>query len=93
MSRSIKKGPYVEERLLKRIEEMNETGKKVAVKTWSVHQQSSHKWLDIQSQSTMERDSFLFMSPKIWSDVNLENLLQHVHSQDIVATRPQQENN
>ena len=35
MSRSIKKGPYVEERLLKRIEEMNETGKKVAVKTWS----------------------------------------------------------
>ena len=35
MSRSIKKGPYVEERLLKRVEEMNETGKKVAIKTWS----------------------------------------------------------
>ena len=35
MSRSIKKGPYVEERLLKRVEEMNASGKKVAIKTWS----------------------------------------------------------
>ena len=36
MSRSVKKGPYVEERLLNRIIEMNEgkTEKKV-VKTWS----------------------------------------------------------
>jgi small subunit ribosomal protein S19 len=35
MSRSIKKGPYVEERLLKRIEEMNEKGEKQVLKTWS----------------------------------------------------------
>mgnify|MGYP005775222443 CR=1 FL=1 len=35
MSRSIKKGPYVEERLMKRIEKMNETGDKKVVKTWS----------------------------------------------------------
>ena len=35
MSRSVKKGPYVEGALMKRIKEMNETGKKAVVKTWS----------------------------------------------------------
>jgi small subunit ribosomal protein S19 len=35
VSRSLKKGPYVEERLLKRVEEMNEKNEKKVVKTWS----------------------------------------------------------
>ena len=35
MSRSSKKGPYVEERLIGRIEAMNESGTKQMVKTWS----------------------------------------------------------
>ena len=35
MSRSSKKGPFVEERLLRRIEQMNESGSKQMVKTWS----------------------------------------------------------
>ena len=35
MSRSVKKGPFVEERLLKRIREMNEKGEKKIIKTWS----------------------------------------------------------
>lgn len=35
MSRSLKKGPFVEPKLLQKIEEMNETGKKLVVKTWS----------------------------------------------------------
>lgn len=35
MSRSVKKGPYVEERLLGRITKMNEKGEKKVVKTWS----------------------------------------------------------
>ena len=35
MSRRIKKGPYVESALFKRIEEMNNSGKKNVVKTWS----------------------------------------------------------
>ena len=34
MSRSIKKGPYVDERLLKRITDMNEAGEKKVLKTW-----------------------------------------------------------
>ena len=35
MSRSAKKQPYVEERLLKRVEAMNESGNKDVIKTWS----------------------------------------------------------
>ena len=35
MSRSSKKGPWVEERLLQRIEQMNSAGTKQMVKTWS----------------------------------------------------------
>ena len=35
MSRSSKKGPFVEERLMRRIEEMNTSGNKKMVRTWS----------------------------------------------------------
>lgn len=35
MGRSVKKGPYVEERLMKRIVAMNESNTKSVVKTWS----------------------------------------------------------
>ncbi|HHW44556.1 MAG TPA: 30S ribosomal protein S19 [Desulfotomaculum sp.] len=35
MGRSLKKGPYCEPRLLKKIEEMNAKGEKRVIKTWS----------------------------------------------------------
>ena len=35
MSRSVKKGPYTNPRLLAKIVEMNNTGKKTVLKTWS----------------------------------------------------------
>ena len=35
MSRSSKKGPFVEDRLLSRIEAMNTTGEKRVIRTWS----------------------------------------------------------
>ena len=35
MSRSSKKGPWVQERLMSRIEQMNESGNRQMVKTWS----------------------------------------------------------
>ena len=35
MSRSIKKGPFVQAKLLKRIREMNAKGEKKVLKTWS----------------------------------------------------------
>jgi len=35
MPRSVKKGPYVDERLQKRIEELNRTNQKKVLKTWA----------------------------------------------------------
>ena len=35
MSRSIKKGPFIQEVLLKRVLQMNEAGEKKVLKTWS----------------------------------------------------------
>ncbi|HBK54224.1 30S ribosomal protein S19 [Syntrophomonas wolfei] len=35
MGRSLKKGPYCEDKLLKKIELMNQSGQKRVIKTWS----------------------------------------------------------
>jgi small subunit ribosomal protein S19 len=35
LSRSSKKGPFVQERLLQKIEAMNDSGKKQMIRTWS----------------------------------------------------------
>jgi len=35
LSRSTKKGPYIEERLLSKVEAMNSAGQKKVLKTWS----------------------------------------------------------
>lgn len=35
MSRSSRKGPYVDAKLLKKVERLNETGQKKPIKTWS----------------------------------------------------------
>lgn len=35
MSRSLKKGPYCDPKLLKKIQEQNKAGKKEVIKTWS----------------------------------------------------------
>lgn len=34
MSRSSKKGPYVDERILKKVQKMNQSGQKLPIKTW-----------------------------------------------------------
>ena len=35
MARSLKKGPFADKYLLKKVEKMNESGKKEVIKTWS----------------------------------------------------------
>jgi small subunit ribosomal protein S19 len=35
MSRSLKKGPFIQPKLLRRIEQMNERGEKRVIRTWS----------------------------------------------------------
>lgn len=35
MGRSLKKGPYVDEKLLKKIDRLNQSGRKDVIKTWA----------------------------------------------------------
>jgi small subunit ribosomal protein S19 len=35
VTRSIKKGPFVDEHLIRKIEQLNSTGEKTVIKTWS----------------------------------------------------------
>lgn len=35
MPRSLKKGPYIDEKLMKKIDRLNETNEKKVIKTWS----------------------------------------------------------
>ncbi|NLT43356.1 MAG: 30S ribosomal protein S19 [Anaerolineae bacterium] len=35
MTRSLKKGPYIDEKLLAKVEEMNRTGERRVLRTWS----------------------------------------------------------
>ena len=35
MARSLKKGPFIDESLMKKIQKLNESGKKEVIKTWS----------------------------------------------------------
>jgi len=35
MARSVKKGPYVDERLMEKVEKARRTGTRLAIKTWS----------------------------------------------------------
>jgi len=35
MTRSLKKGPYIDARLVIKVERLNESGKKTVIKTWS----------------------------------------------------------
>ena len=35
MSRSTKKGPFVDAKLFKKVQEMNKNGEKIVLKTWS----------------------------------------------------------
>lgn len=37
MSRSLKKGPYVDPKLLEKVEKMNLSGEKKVIKTWARH--------------------------------------------------------
>ena len=66
MSRSIKKGPYINLKLEKKVLEMNESGKKVVVKTWARASMISPDFVGIPSPYTTETNLFRCTLPKIW---------------------------
>ena len=58
MARSIKKGPFADASLLKKIDAMNAAGEKSVIKTWSRRSTIFPSWLDIQSPFMTEESTF-----------------------------------
>ena len=61
MSRSLKKGPFVDPKLLKRIEEMNAKGDKKVIRTWSAPAPFSRRWSATLSPCMMDTGMCRFM--------------------------------
>ena len=70
MARSLKKGPFADAHLLKKVDAMNAAGQKQVIKTWSRRSTIFPRWLDIQSQFMTAESMFRYMLPRIWLDTN-----------------------
>ena len=66
MARSIKKGPFVDDHLMKKVEAQDGSEKKQVIKTWSRRSTISQISLAILLQYTMDVNMYLYMSLKIW---------------------------
>ncbi len=75
MGRSVKKGPFVDAKLLSRIVAMNEKNEKVVLRTWSRASTIFPKWLVIPLRYMMEESTFRYISAKIWLDTSSASLL------------------
>ena len=80
MSRSIKKGPFVAPELIKRVEEMNKTGEKKVLKTWSRSSTIFPSSSVTRSPSTTVASTFPFIFRKIWSATSWARSLPPVRS-------------
>ena len=92
MSRSLKKGPYINVKLEKRILAMNESGKKVVVKTWA---RASMISPDFVGHTVAVHNGNKFIPVYVTEnmvDTSWANLLQLVHSEDTLVTRKDNRN-
>jgi ribosomal protein L22 len=67
MPRSLKKGPFVDDHLLKKVDALNEAGDKKVIKTWSAAPRSSPTWSATPSPSTTVASTSRCTSPSRWS--------------------------
>ena len=61
MARSLKKGPFADESLLKKVDAMNAAGQKQVIKTWSRRSKFSRPSLDTQLQFMTAASMFRYM--------------------------------
>ena len=70
MARSLKKGPFADESLLKKIDAMNAAGDKQVIKTWSRRSTIFPQMVGHTIAVQMEENMYLYMLQKIWLDTN-----------------------
>mgnify|MGYP000647824367 CR=1 FL=1 len=66
MSRSLKKGPFADDHLLKKIDAMNAAGEKNVIKTWSRRSTIYPDMIGHTSQFMTAESTCLYISQKTW---------------------------
>lgn len=90
MARSLKKGPFADESLLKKVDAMNASGDKSVIKTWSRRSTISHLSLDTQSLFMTEESMFRYMLQRTWLDISSVSSLQQELTEDMEKTKRNQ---
>ena len=87
MSRSLKKGPYINVSLEKKILAMNESGKKTVVKTWARASMISPDFVG-HTVAVHNGNKFIPVTlPRIWLATSWESSHRHVSSAAMLVTR------
>lgn len=87
MSRSAKKGFFVDEKLMKRINEQNEKNEQRVLKTWSRASTIFPRWWVTLLPYMTEENTFRSILRKIWLVTNSVNLLRQEHSEAMPALK------
>ena len=75
MARSVWKGPFVEESLIKKVEQEKNNPKRKPIKTWSRKSTILPDFVGISFLIYNGKKFIPIQSQKIWQDINLVNLL------------------
>ena len=87
MPRSVKKGPYIDPKLLKKIEAMNRSGTKRVIRTWSRRSMVTPDLIGHTLAIHNGKKFFPFILQKTWWDINSVNflLLGHLDHMRVVG--------
>ena len=78
MARSIRKGPFVDDHLLKKVEALNQTNKKNVIKTWSRRSMILPSFIGHTFRCTMARSLSPCMLRRIWLVISWASF-HHAH--------------
>ena len=86
MARSLKKGPFADESLLKKVDAMNAAGDKQVIKTWS---RRSTIFPSFVGHTIAVHDGRKHVPVYVTEDMDISSAssLQHVHTEDTARTR------
>lgn len=86
MPRSLKKGPFVDEHLLKKVDVQNEKNTKQVIKTWSRRRPSFRTSSAIPLRCTTAASTSPCSSPNRWWATNLVSSRRHAPSRATLKT-------
>ena len=90
MARSLKKGPFADESLLKKVDAMNASGDKSVIKTWSRRSTIFPSFVGHTSLFMTEESMFRYMLQRTWLDISSVSSLQQELTEDMEKTKRNQ---